>query len=157
MSSSTGTEEPSLARVMTIDVEVGDPIDVGETGKGHRLVIPITGGSVSGKVSGTVLDAGADYQLFRLERPTKVDARYAFETDDGSAVYVRNEGLVHASADLGRELFSGEGVDSVGFYFRTNPTFETDDPDLSWLTEHLFVATVTSQPGGVRVIAYRVD
>ncbi|ELY96849.1 hypothetical protein C484_00405 [Natrialba taiwanensis DSM 12281] len=51
-----------------------------------------------------------DYQLFRAERPTKLVAKYAFETAD---------------------------------------------PELDWLTRHVFVAG-TRQPTGVRLVVSRV-
>lgn len=148
--------EPTLEQVLELDVEIGVPIDVGETGDGQRLIIPITGGSVSGRVDGTVLPVGADFQLSRTERPTAIEAKYAFETDDGATVYVENEGIVHAPPAVRERMLAGEDVDPEELYFRTTPTFETGDPDLSWLTEHVFVASATAGPGGVELVVYRV-
>lgn len=61
------------------------------TGKrGTRNIIPITGGSTSGRVTGRILSAGADYQLSGL------DARYMLAPSDGEYVLVRNCGPMGA-------------------------------------------------------------
>ena len=45
------------------------PLDFGQTQAGHRRVIPIAGGVVSGpKLQGRVVPGGADWQLLRPGR-----------------------------------------------------------------------------------------
>ncbi len=63
---------------------------VGDTGRSNRNIIPITGGTVSGKIEGKVLAAGADYQ--NLSNPATIDARYLWQTSDGEVIIVRNAG-----------------------------------------------------------------
>ncbi len=63
---------------------------VGNTGRSNRNIIPITGGTVSGKIEGKVLAAGADYQ--NLSNPATIDARYLWQTSDGEVIIVRNAG-----------------------------------------------------------------
>jgi hypothetical protein len=63
---------------------------VGATGKSNRNIIPITGGTVSGKIEGKVLAAGADYQ--NLSNQATIDARYLWQTSDGEVIIVRNAG-----------------------------------------------------------------
>jgi hypothetical protein len=63
---------------------------VGATGRSNRNIIPITGGTVSGKIEGKVLAAGADYQ--NLSNPATIDARYLWQTSDGEVIIVRNAG-----------------------------------------------------------------
>jgi hypothetical protein len=74
----SGPAEPTFEHVMDLDVEVAEPIEIGDTGDGLRRIIPIVGRRVSGRIEGTILDCGADYQLFRVDRPTKLVAKYAF-------------------------------------------------------------------------------
>ncbi|WP_323174156.1 DUF3237 domain-containing protein [Natrialba sp. PRR66] len=152
----TSAPEPELERVLGLTVEVEEPIEIGETGDGHRRIIPISGGTVTGRCNGRVLSAGADYQLFRAERPTELVAKYAFETDDGSRVYVENRGIRRAPSEASERLRDGDPVDSDAVYFRSVPSFETVDPELDWLTRHVFVAAGTRQPTGVRLVVYRV-
>ena len=55
---------PTLTHVADFLVEVGAPIAVGETAQGLRRVAPITGGVIcGGRLNGTILNAGADYQV----------------------------------------------------------------------------------------------
>ncbi len=67
---------------------------VGDSKRGPRNIIPITGGEVSGRVSGRVLAGGADYQL--LASPPTIDARYLWQTDDGEIIIIRNGGAFGA-------------------------------------------------------------
>lgn len=147
---------PGLERVLELDVEVADPIDIGETGNGRRRIVPIEGGTVSGRIEGHLLTGGADFQLFRVDRPTRLVANYAFETVDGSRVYVENEGLRHAAPEVKERLGAGEPVDPADVYFQSVPRFETADPALRWLTERVFVAGGTRQPNGVRLAVFQV-
>lgn len=147
---------PGLERVLEIDVEVAAPIDIGETGNGLRRIIPIERGTVSGRLSGHILPGGADFQLFRVDRPSLLVAKYAFETDDGKRVYVENEGIRHAPPGVKRRLRDGEPVDRDEVYFQSTPSFETAAPDLQWLTEAVFVAGGTRQPRGVKLAVFRV-
>ena len=60
----TTPQNPGLTFLATIDVAVGQPIEVGETAEGHRRIIPIIGGTVQGPaLNGKVLPAGADFQV----------------------------------------------------------------------------------------------
>ncbi len=148
--------EPDLEHVFDVEVEVAEPIEIGETGDGLRRIVPIKEGTISGAISGHILPGGADYQLFRLERPSHLVAHYAFETDSGSRVYVNNVGMRHAPLETKRKLRDGEPVDQDAIYFASTPTFETADPELSWLREHVFVATGERQPLGVRIAVFQV-
>ncbi|HUQ51771.1 MAG TPA: DUF3237 domain-containing protein [Gammaproteobacteria bacterium] len=56
----------------------------------RRNIIPITGGTVSGRITGKVLMGGADYQI--LSPPATIDAHYLWQTDDGETIIVRNGG-----------------------------------------------------------------
>ena len=148
--------EPTFEHVLDLDVVIDPPVEIGETGDGERRIIPIAGGSVSGRLEGEILPGGADYQRFRAERPSELVAKYAFETDDGARVYVENEGIRVAPREASERIRDGEPVDPDDVYFRSVPSFETADPDLAWLARSVFVATGVRQPDGVRLAVYRV-
>ena len=65
---------------------------MGATKNGGRNVIPITGGNLSGKITGRILAGGADYQS--LPNPMTFDARYLWQTEEGDVIIVRNAGPV---------------------------------------------------------------
>ena len=99
---------------------------VGESKRGNRNIIPITGGEFSGRISGKVLMGGADYQ--NLTPPATIDAHYLWQADDGEIIIVRNGGsfggLVptfetrvdgpYAFLNTGRFLSSNPGVGQGG-------------------------------------------
>lgn len=78
------------AEVFTENVTLGGSLSVGASKNGTRNVIPITGGTITGKLTGTIVAAGADYQL--VSGATTLDARYVLATGDGEFVVVRNCG-----------------------------------------------------------------
>jgi hypothetical protein len=124
------------ATVFTESVSLGTFLSVGTTPRGTRNVIPITGGTVSGRLTGTVVPGGADFQL-TSGGPTTLDARYALSTSDGEYVLVRNCGPMgalipsfetraagpYAFLNTGRFLSSDPGMAGNGvnitFYERT--------------------------------------
>ena len=46
-----------------------------------------------GDITGKVCPFGADFQIIRPNELIELEAKYAFETDDGAVVYVENKGL----------------------------------------------------------------
>ena len=82
--------EQQGAILITENVTLAASQRVGESKRGDRNIIPITGGTVSGRITGKVLMGGADYQI--LTPPATIDAHYLWQTDDGETIIVRNGG-----------------------------------------------------------------
>jgi hypothetical protein len=77
-------------------VKVGSMINVGESKRGTRRIIPITGGTFHGpKIKGEVLPAGEDWQLVRPDGDTELSARYLLKTNDGYIFQIQNQALMH--------------------------------------------------------------
>jgi hypothetical protein len=83
-------EEKRGDQLVSENVTLGASQSVGATKKGNRNIIPITGGTLNGKITGKVLPGGADYQ--NLANPMTIDARYLWQTSDGEVIIVRNGG-----------------------------------------------------------------
>lgn len=148
---------PELEHVFTLSVALAEVIEVGQTARGLRRVIPITGGTVDGpRLQGTVLAGGADSQFIRGDGVTELDARYVVESLTGERVYIENAGYRTASAEDVDRLTRGEPVDPARVYFRTTPRFETAAPSLQWLTSTVFVAVGERDPDAVRIAVYAV-
>lgn len=80
-------------------VKIGNMINVGESKRGVRRVIPITGGTFSGpKIKGEILPGGDDWQLVRPDGDTELNARYLMKTSDGYTFQVLNKALIHVDA-----------------------------------------------------------
>ncbi len=106
---------------------------VGPSKRGSRNIIPITGGDITGRITGKVLAGGADYQ--NLSAPPAIDARYLWQASDGEIIIVRN--TTSASGGL-------------------VPTFETrSDGPYAYLNSGLYLS---SNPGiangGVKITMY---
>jgi hypothetical protein len=143
--------------VFTLTVEIGDVTTAGETGHGVRRIIPITGGTVKGEgINGKVLGFGADFQIIRPNELIELEAKYAFETDDGAVVYVENKGLRFGPVDLLQKLKRGEPVDPNLIYFRTVPKFETGHEKYRWLMENLFIGSAARHADRVVIDVHQV-
>jgi hypothetical protein len=141
----------------TITAEIGEVTTAGEIGHGVRRIIPIIGGDVKGeKVNGKVLPFGADFQIIRPNELIDLEARYAFETDDGAVVYVENKGIRFGPVDLLQKLKRGEPVNPKLIYFRTVPKFETGSEKYRWLMQHIFVASAARHAARVVIDVHMV-
>jgi hypothetical protein len=133
--------------VFTVTALIGSVTSAGEIGSGVRRIIPIHGGEVKGPgkdgegISGKVCPFGADFQIIRPNELIELEAKYAFETDDGATVYVENRGIRFGPVELLQKLKRGEPVDPALIYFRTHPRFETGHAKYRWLMEHIFVGS----------------
>lgn len=80
----TGGQGP---QVLTENVTLGGSFSIPDAKYGARNIIPITGGTTTGKVTGKILNGGADYQL-----SGSLDAWYTLAPDNGEFILVRNCG-----------------------------------------------------------------
>jgi hypothetical protein len=143
--------------VFTITARIGEVVTVGEIGHGVRRIVPIIGGEVRGeKVNGKVCPFGADFQIIRPNELIELEAKYAFETDDGALVYVENKGIRFGRVDLLQKLKRGEAVDPALIYCRTVPKFETGAGNYRWLMEHIFVGSAVRHPDRVIIDVHQV-
>ena len=133
------------------------PQDLGDTPRGRRRIIGITGGRVSGaRLSGRVLPGGADWQVIRADGVAELDARYTLEASDGALIYVRNRGYRHGPPEIQKKLSSGEEVDPSLYYMRTTPRFETGDARYAWLNRMVCVATGARRAAAVELDVYEI-
>jgi hypothetical protein len=149
---------PQLATkyVFTITAHIGPVTSAGDIGTGVRRIIPITGGEVRGDITGKVCPFGADFQIIRPNELIELEAKYAFETDDGAVVYVENKGLRFGPIELLQQLKRGEPVDPRLIYFRTVPKFETGAAKYRWLMEHLFIGSAARHADRVVIDVHQV-
>jgi hypothetical protein len=112
--------EQQGAILITENVTLGPSQRVGESKRGNRNIIPITGGTVSGRITGEVLMGGADYQI--LSPPGTIDAHYLWETDDGETIIVRNGGAFGALVPTFETRVDGPyAYLNTGSYLSSNP------------------------------------
>ena len=147
----------STRYVFTITARIGEVTTAGDIGAGVRRIIPILGGEVRGQsVNGKVCAFGADFQIIRPNELIELEAKYAFETDDGAVVYVENRGIRFGPLDLLQKLKRGEPVDPKLNYFRTQPKFETGHEKYRWLMENLFIGSAARHADRVVIDVHQV-
>ena len=162
MRSAQNTEESTPCTLSTkIEPDsralIGGVTSAGDTGHGVRRIIPVIGGEVRGDdINGKVCAFGADFQIIRPSELIELEAKYAFETDDGAVIYVENRGIRFGPAELMQRLKRGEAVDPELIYFRTMPMFETGAAKYRWLMEHLFVASAARHADRVVLDVHQV-
>src|SRR6267143_4024772 len=143
--------------VFSLAIKVGAPIVAGDPGYGVRRIIPILGGEVRGEgIKGTIFPYGADFQIIRPKGLTELEAKYAFEMDDGAIVYIENIGIRFGPKQLLDRIAKGEIVDPAVIYFRSVPKFETGAEKYRWLMENLFVGVGARYPDRVAIDVHQV-
>jgi hypothetical protein len=150
------TPQLSTRYVFTITVRIGEVTSAGDIGHGVRRIIPVLGGEVRGEINGKVCAFGADFQIIRPNELIELEAKYAFETDDGAVIYIENRGLRFGPVDLLQKLKRGEPVDPKLIYFRTVPKFETGSEKYRWLMENLFIGSAARHADRVVIDVHQV-
>ena len=148
---------PELRHLCDLRVELSPIMELGNGPKGKRRIIPIVGGTVTGeRLSGRILNLGADWQTIMVDGVAELDTRYGMETDDGALIDIRNFGFRHGPAEVIAALGRGEAVDPSAYYMRTHPRLETGDPRYSWVNRIILVGTGSRQPDHVRMSFFEV-
>jgi len=129
--------------LMTLQVSVAPPQNVGAVPHGARRIAPIGGGVFDGpRLRGTVLPGGsADWLLLRADGVLEMDLRVTLRTDDGALISMRSFGMRHGPPDVIAAIGRGEPVDPAAYYFRTTPRFQTAHSAYVFLNRLLAVAS----------------
>jgi 5-methylphenazine-1-carboxylate 1-monooxygenase len=148
---------PSLELITRVRATLAEPLELGQTPRGRRRVIGITGGEFDGPLmSGRVLPGGADWQIVHEDGSATIDTRYTLETDDGGLVYVATRGCRTGPREVLGRIAAGETVDPSEYYFRVSIQYETSAPGYEWLNWVVAVASALRLADQVEYDAYAV-
>lgn len=153
----TAPAVPQLIPLFDVIVELGSPEDLGVTRVGHRRIVPISGGSITGAVNAQILPGGADWQRLRADGAIEIDGRYSARTAQGEHLYLQVNGVRSGAPSVLAALGRGEVVPATEYYFRTSVTVETSSTTLGYLQDSLIVASCLRERSTVRYTAYRVS
>ena len=143
--------------IFSIRCELANILDLGPAPFGHRRVVNILGGPVTGaRLTGHVLPGGADWQIVAADGNIDLHARYTLESDAGALVQVDSKGMRHGPPDVLARLGRGEDVDPSLYYFRTVMRFETAHPSTDWLNRILGLARGAREQNAVRLDVFEV-
>lgn len=148
---------PALERAFDVAASLGPLEDHGLTRAGHRRVVPIAGGQVSGLIEAEILPGGADWQLVRPDGAVEIDTRYSVRTAAGEFVHIRTTGVRSGPPEILEAILRGEPVDPSEYYFRVAVRLETSAPRLAALEQSIFVASAIREADRVYYTAYRVS
>ena len=141
--------------VMRLDVR---PLQIiGNASGAYRRVGVVAGGAFEGeRLSGTVLDGGADWQNVRTDGSVTLDVRLVLKTADDALIGMTYRGFRHGPAPVIERLNRGDAVDASEYYFRTAAFFETSSAKYGWLNRIVAVATGHRPPAGLLYEVFEV-
>ena len=140
-----------------LKINVGKTQNLGETPRGNRRIVPVTGGSFTGpKLKGDILPGGGDWLIIRPDGATELDVRIVLCTDDGHLIYVSYRGIIYVSPAVKQRISNGESVDPSDIYFRTTPIFETGSEKYGWLNRIVAVGTGKRTSTGIEYAIFAV-
>lgn len=132
-------------QIMTLQVQCGDCLEIGDNGTGYLRVIPIIGGTVEGEVTGEVVCGGADWNTTFPSGISHACAKYLISTTDGEIIDIQNEGYIN---------FEQESK------IKTSPKFKADiNGKYAWLNHGVYVAALDpgQEEGQVVITVYKLD
>jgi len=155
----TRLPEPRLTKIFRVEASLGEALDGGDVARGHRRIVPLTGGRFAGpELKGTLLSgASADWQIILGDGTALGDLRYTLRSDRGDLLYVRSQGVRHGSTEVLARLGRGEAVDASEYVFRTATQIETASPDFDWLNKGVFISVGGRLSGAVIYDVYLVE
>lgn len=125
------TPAPTLDLMFRAHVLLGEQRDVGQTPRGSRSLVRITGGTFEGPMlRGTVVPGGWDWQLHGAGGCAELHADYMLKAADGTVFNVVNHGKMCP------------GPDGTRTPIYSMPTFEAPLGPLTWLNGGAYVATI---------------
>lgn len=151
--------KPGLEFLARFTVALDAPVwDLGPTSAlGTRRIVPITGGRIEGpRLSGEILDNGADWQIVTGDGATIIDTRYLLRLDDDALAYLQTRGFRHGPPDVLARIAAGEPVDPDLYYFRVAMTFETASQRYGWLNSAIAVGSALRLADAVVYDAYLI-
>ena len=156
--SSFGLPDPRLTPVYRLQATLGEPIGLGDTDRGHRRIVPLSGGSFTGPtLNGELLPgASADWQTVLPDGTALGDIRYTLRTEGGDVLYVQTRSVRHGTAEVLARLGRGEDVNASEYTFRGSTQIEAAAPELDWLNKGVFVSVGGRSAGGVVYETYLV-
>ncbi len=151
--------DPRLRKVYRLEATLARPLDLGDTARGRRRIVPLTGGTFTGpEINGKLLPgASADWQMLLADGTALGDIRYTLQTDRGDLLYVQSRSVRHGSAEVLARLGRGEDVDASEYTFRTSTQIETAAPELDWLNKGVFIGVGGRQATDVIYETYLVE
>jgi len=144
--------------LLHMDIDCQPPHELGQTSRGRRRVVVVSGGRFAGpRLQGTILPGGGDLALVRPDGVFEPDAQFLLRSDDDALIHLRYRGVWHAPAPVLERLMKRQGpVDPSEYYFRTAVFFETGADRYLWLNRLLAIGIGVPRVGGISYDVHEV-
>ena len=86
------------APAFRLEVDVAPPVALDPASGGPVRLVAISGGRVTGGLTGRILPGGADWQTLAEDGSLAIEARYLLELDDGARIALTSRGARRADA-----------------------------------------------------------
>jgi hypothetical protein len=143
-------QAPALEYLFSLSAQLQAPHTVGDCGRGNRLIVHVTEGTVEGpRLTGRLLPGGGDWLIVRPDGVGEIDVRVTVEATDGALLYVSYRGYLTNLGEVLPRWGAGEDVPRDRYYFATAPLVETGASQYAWLTRTVCVGVGALIRGGV--------
>ena len=143
--------------LLDIVVDLDPRLNFGAGPVGQRVLFRAAKGSFEGpRLRGEVLQGGGDWALFRAAGAMTLDVRLSLRTHDGELIYMTYGGRWVTPQALRAVLavfVRRSLVVPAGFFFCSNPLFETGSQTYAWLNDIVCVGKGYLVEGAV---AYKI-
>ena len=130
--------------IMNLKVICSQVCEVNHTPDGILRVIPIVGGIFLGKLEGSILGHGSDWNMERQGSCAYASAKYLLKTTDGEFIVIENQGLLDHTDDA---------------FIKTTPRFyANENGKYGWLNHGVYVGSLNmgKEPYAVEITIYRM-
>jgi uncharacterized protein DUF3237 len=149
--------EPRLEFLFRLTAMLGEPITIGDTLQGTRVVVPVIGGGCEGPhLKADMHGPGADWVVVRSDGVGVLDVRGQLQTADGASIFVHYSGYLSRVGELMPRWAAGENIPRDEYYFISTPYFETSAAQYAWLQNTVTVGIGELIRGGVAYDVYAV-
>ena len=147
------TQPLTTKPLFDMHVTLKDPLNVGPSYAGHRLIFDVESGYFEGdRLNGTLKPSGGDWLMRHPDGSFTLDVRVCLETDDGALIYMAYRGRWVIPENIAPKLLSTETcaeVDKDEYYLRTLIMFETSAKQYQWLNDIVAVSQGQRTPVGI--------
>ena len=142
-----------LEPLCEVEVYVTEPIPIGPSSCGTRVILPLGGEGTGKRLNGRIRSFGGDWGVIRPDNCFELDVRIVIETDDGATIYWYYRGLVAMTPEQAERALIGDLSDRLDLY--VTPRFESCHESYQWLSRVQAVGRGTAQLHGDRMrVAY---
>ena len=122
----------------------------------ERRFIPITGGTVTGKLTGRILQGGGDWQSVNPDGSIEIDAHYVLDIPDHGLVEVTSKGVRAFPPNARGNASNDLGSEEIDPYFKTAIRLRTSSPDLDYINNRLFLSDGRRETAGIFLDLFEV-